>query len=98
MGVAVFTRTVVVHPFVLAAVNDRVADIAQRERQVVEQTERAEAVVDQPVELVAQLDFGEKAALAQMAGGGDGKGEAAIGLLRLRPGRVSSLDDRNVGM
>ena len=100
IGVAVFARTVVVHAFVLATVDERVTDVAQLERQVVEQAEGAEAVMNEAVELVAQLDFGEEAALAQMAGGGHGEGEAAIGLLRLRwtADIVSGVDDRDVGI
>jgi hypothetical protein len=40
---------------------------------VVEERERAEAVLEQPTEIVIQLGLDVRALLAQVAGGGDGK-------------------------
>ena len=90
---AVLGRAVVVHALVFAAVRQEVAELAELKRQVVQQHERAEALLHQPIEVVLERRLDERPALPQVAGGGHRKRQAP---LRDPPRRL--LDELDVGV
>ncbi len=67
----------------LAAVGQPVTEVANPERQVVQQSQRPEPFLEKAREIVLELDLGEIAVLTQVPGGGVGKGAAFLGDQRL---------------